>query len=168
MELLETILCVSFLAGVLVAGIWDLKERRIPNLLNLALFLLGLAHGWVAGRVFSSLEGAACGIAVLVLPALLLRLPVLKAVGGGDVKLVAALGSFYGLPKLFWVLLAGSILAFLGGMVNLLLKGKLKTYLLLRPFGVPDIPEAYVPFGSYLALGVFITEVSAVVRAVFC
>jgi hypothetical protein len=93
------------------------------------------------------------GLVISLLPALILRMPVLQGIGGGDIKFMMALGSFYG-PSLpfFYVLGIGSIAAVVGGLVQLIRARQLVTYILLRPFGVPDLEAATVPFGTYLAL----------------
>ncbi|PTQ50932.1 MAG: hypothetical protein HSCHL_2044 [Hydrogenibacillus schlegelii] len=148
-----------FLAGVFVAGLRDARERRIPNKLNLTLFVLGLLHGFLTGQIGSSLLGAAFSFFLSILPAFIMRMPVLQAVGGGDIKLMTAVGAFYGLTSgLFWAFGIGSVLSVVYGIVRMARSGYLKAYVLLRPFGVLDVPEARVPFGSFLALGIMMYE----------
>jgi prepilin peptidase CpaA len=75
------------------AAVWDLSSRRIPNPLVLAGAALGLLsgiyHQGLAGLT-TSLLGLLAGM-VLFLPGYLLRMT-----GGGDLKLMAALGSLLG------------------------------------------------------------------------
>jgi prepilin peptidase CpaA len=84
-----------------IAAIIDLRTGHIPNRLTLGAFALGvgghvipaLAHGGLAGAATAFAEtmiGAALGGAV---PFLLWRM---GALGGGDVKLFAALGALLG------------------------------------------------------------------------
>ena len=90
-------LSLGILVGlVLVASLLDLIWRRIPNWLTLGAALLGLAGGyWEAGisGLGLSLLGLLLGFALL-LPGYLLRMT-----GGGDLKLMAAVGSLLG-PRL--------------------------------------------------------------------
>jgi len=80
-------------AFVAFAAVWDLKYRRIPNWLTipaLALaFLLRFAlHG--AAGLWEAAGGFAAALAVTI------PLFLLGALGGGDVKLMAATGAFLG------------------------------------------------------------------------
>lgn len=148
-----------FLVGVFVAGIWDARKRRIPNKLNLTLLLLGLTHGFLTGEIVSSLLGAGFAFFLSILPALIMRIPILQAVGGGDIKMMTAVGSFYGLSlSLFWAFGIGSVLSVIFGIIQMARAGYLKSYVLIRPYAVLDVPETRVPFGTFLALGIFIYE----------
>ena len=92
----------------------DLRIRRVPNALTLGIAALGVAlatsgHGTVS--LWAALAGCAVGL-LAMLPAYLIG-----ATGGGDVKLVAAMGTMLG-PRgvLFAVLysaIAGGLLALL-------------------------------------------------------
>ena len=84
------------------AGITDLRWRKIPNWLTYpAIPIAILLHWMIAGKhaALLSLGGAALGLGVL-LPFVLLG-----GLGGGDWKLVGALGAFFEPRKLVPVLL---------------------------------------------------------------
>jgi len=86
----------------LLAGVTDLRWRRIPNWLTypaipIAVLLHGLESGWSGAKL--SLLGALLGLGLL-LPFVLLR-----SLGGGDWKLVGCLGAFFGPQRLVQVLL---------------------------------------------------------------
>lgn len=87
------ILVVLIVALVGVAALWDVRQRRVPNLLVFPAALLGIALQLVlsgsAGGL-ASLGGIAVGMALL-LPGYLFG-----TTGAGDVKLMAAIGSFLG------------------------------------------------------------------------
>ena len=97
---------------VWAAGV-DLWRRRIPNAVSVALFLGGLVVRALDGGLGASLSGL--GASVLVTGALL-RPWRAGGVGGGDVKLAAAVGVWVGLEKLVWFALATAVG---GGLVAL-------------------------------------------------
>jgi len=158
---MDAVITALFLLGVLAVGIWDWRTRRIPNKLNFSLIVLGVLFHALQSDLPNALLGMLMGLVISLHPALILRMSVLQGIGGGDIKFMMALGSFYG-PSLpfFYVLGIGSIAAVVGGLVQLIRARQLVTYILLRPFGVPDLEAATVPFGTYLALGVFLYEIT--------
>jgi len=89
-----------------VAAVFDLRFRRIPNWLTIS----GLAVGLAGGNWRHALLGIGLALAVY------LPLYSLRAVGAGDVKLMAAIGSIAG-PGNWLFIFAGS--AVLGGIFAL-------------------------------------------------
>ncbi len=81
---------------VFVAATTDLKTGRIPNWLTLPALLLGIVWQAVAdgmtGAALSLLGALCCG----VVPWLMHRMTKGQAIGGGDIKLFAALGAWLG------------------------------------------------------------------------
>jgi len=152
----------------LAAGFTDLRWRRIPNWLTypaapIAVVLHAIAGRWPEARL--SLEGLALGLGLL-LPFVLLR-----SLGGGDWKLVGALGAFFGWHRLIDVLVATLLINAL--MAIVLIIAKKRTWRTLRNIGrliaaffrlhLPakdltiDNPEAIkVPFGVAAAVGVLL------------
>jgi prepilin peptidase CpaA len=91
----------------LIAAVTDLHSRIIPNWLIIAGLAIGF--GWnasVAGwaGLFSSALGF--GLALLIYVPLFL----LRGMGGGDVKLMAALGSMAGPQNWFSIWIMGSLI----------------------------------------------------------
>ena len=84
----------------LVACAFDLRTRRIPNALTFGAALAGLIFHWVMSGT-DGVQVAAGGWVV----GLFLFLPffVLRGMGGGDVKLLAALGAWLGPQDAMWV-----------------------------------------------------------------
>jgi prepilin peptidase CpaA len=137
---------------MLAALVFDLRQRRIPN----SLVLLALGAGlfinfigpqiWLRGTGLLSLYPSALGIkgALLgVLTGLAFFLPfyLLRAMGAGDVKLMAGIGSFVGpataINVALFILVAGGVLA----VVRMLWVGK--TQLVL--FNVVSALSQWVP-----------------------
>ena len=103
--------CLSLVFTLVAAG-YDLKTREVPDWISLTL--LGVA---VAGKVlgFQAIGWLSMGAGLVIgfgLGGILFQL---KVMGGGDVKLIAALGAALGLPALLvtllWTTLAGAVLA---------------------------------------------------------
>lgn len=96
-----------FVGAVLViACITDLRTRRIPNVLTLPAMVAGLLFHLATGGVSAagwSLTGCALG-ALLFFPLFALR-----GMGGGDVKLLAAVGAWLGPSQVMMAALATSI-----------------------------------------------------------
>jgi len=95
------------LALTISAALLDWRSRRIPNWLTVPGFLSGVTlhvvlNGWQGLRF--ALTGGALAL-ILLLPLVMLR-----ALGAGDWKLMAAVGAFLGW-KLFLFVMFGSILA---------------------------------------------------------
>src|SRR5512141_6506 len=96
------------LAFVLTAAVSDLCWRRIPRWLTTATLVVGLAYQAWHGGFWAALLAAFLGFSIGLL---FFRM---GAIGGGDVKLMAALGAVLGLTV--WlramtlaVLIAGTI-----------------------------------------------------------
>ena len=118
-----------FLVTLTAAAVWDLKFRRIPNLLTVSGLLVALIMRGIQGAspLIDGVIGA--GVAALVS----LPLFVLGALGGGDGKLLIAIGGFMGPVRLAGALL---MIALVGGVM-----GVLDAY----RRGVPSIPFAKKP-----------------------
>jgi prepilin peptidase CpaA len=105
--------CLQAVLGLWAAAVvaWDLRRRRLPNVLTLGA--AGVAAGWLLAAGATP-GGASVGEAVAGgLLALALTLPawLAGAMGGGDVKLAFALGLLVGVHLLLPVLLLASVLA---------------------------------------------------------
>lgn len=102
---------LTLFAFVLACCVLDLRTRRIPN----AISGLALLSGAVLNTLYSGLAGLSwslCGAALMV--AVLLAPFALGGLGGGDVKMMAAVGAFLG-PRLAVLCLIAGLM--LGGVV---------------------------------------------------
>jgi prepilin peptidase CpaA len=104
----------GFAAAMLVSAALDIRARRLPNALNLAVALGFLPWAWASGLPWSDFAlHLAVGAAVLGLGFGLFAFGV---IGGGDAKLGAAVALWIGLSfdllRFFLVMaLAGGVLA---------------------------------------------------------
>jgi prepilin peptidase CpaA len=93
-----------------MAGVTDLKSSKIPNWLTFSAMVGGLlSHSLLnglSGLLFSA-KGLGLGLALFIL------LYAMGGMGAGDVKLLAAVGSFLGAEGVFS---AGMMAMFLGGL----------------------------------------------------
>ena len=98
----------------LAACAFDVRTRRIPNALTMVAAVAGLLYH-AASSGLSGVQMAAAGW----LLGLLLLLPyfALGGMGGGDVKLVAALGAWLGPWETFWLAMYAGIA---GGVLGLI------------------------------------------------
>jgi prepilin peptidase CpaA len=106
---------VMALAVALIGCVTDLRTRRIPNALTFSAAVAAVVfHGLDGGLggVWHALAGFAVGL-VLFLPLFALR-----GLGGGDVKLLAALGAWIGPGAALWLALWTAIA---GGPIALVL-----------------------------------------------
>jgi len=103
---------VQFLIPVLAAGLFliaaygDIRTRRIPNALALAVATLGLARLTVIGDPAAALTTLGAAAAVFAVGFLLFWRGL---IGGGDVKLMAAAVLLVGAPALSLFLVAMSL-----------------------------------------------------------
>ncbi len=150
----------------LVAGITDLRWRRIPNWLTVPTLVLGIGVNWLAAGwagTKESLLGAGLGLGLL-LPFVLLR-----SLGAGDWKLAGALGAFLGPSRLTTVLVGTILMAGLMAVIMIVWKkrvgrtlrnlahmaGALFTLRLPGPEVSLDNPESSkIPFGVAMAVAV--------------
>jgi prepilin peptidase CpaA len=97
----------------------DVRSRRIPNAVTGPAIVLGVALNLLHGGV----QGLGCALAGLLIMIVILLGPfALGGIGGGDVKMMAALGSLIG-PRLASLGLAFGMI--LGGAIMVLHLGRL-------------------------------------------
>jgi prepilin peptidase CpaA len=114
-----TTLSIYFIVAVVLytgtAAVTDIRYRRIPNYLTVTTALLGFAYHGLAPQgagLLTALAGFTVGFGVLLLPWLF------GGGGMGDIKLLAALGTWLG-PTDMLIAFAASIL--LAGVLALIL-----------------------------------------------
>lgn len=152
-----------FLALALILSVFfDVRERRIPNWVTIPAVAVGL----LMGATSQGLTGLAMALAGAAAGAALLALPFAGGwVGGGDLKLLAAVGALMGAPFALWTFVfasaAGGIMALAVMTVNGGLGGPL-TYVLTawtRTASVkPVVLTRTLSFGPALAVGALLAR----------
>lgn len=153
---------------VTVAALTDVQQGKIPNWLTYPSWVFGLTFAGLAAG-WAGLASAGAGWAIGFLPFFLLYL--MGGMGGGDVKLMAAVGALKGFPFIVNAMVT-SILV--GGLIALLIviwEGRLGVA--LRYVGAtvgrvvypglarPEIEARQkVPFGVAICLGGFLTLIA--------
>jgi prepilin peptidase CpaA len=163
---------------LLAAAVYDVRYRRIPNWISVGGSLIGVAlnsflYPGVSGLIFA-LKGLALGFGVYFV------LYVLHAMGAGDVKLMAAVGSLVGWQDWFGIFL---ITAMLGGVMAMMLmvaRRRLRTtfwnlgfilgemghgraaYMTREELDVKSPKSVGLPHGAVIAVGtIFFLAISA-------
>jgi len=136
---------VLLVALVVLAAVYDIRFRRIPNWLCGAGIVLGLV---LNGFLFEwpGLKQAALGLGMATL--IYLPLHILRAMGAGDVKLMMAVGALMGWKS--WLVIF-VITGILGGVVAVLLllgKGLLGEKLANVVYIVKELVQLRAPYQS--------------------
>lgn len=109
--------------AALVASVWDVKTRRIPNWLTASSVLIGLAvHGFLGGAhdMFLALAAAIVGGGIFAI------FFVAGGMGGGDVKLMAAVAAIVSFHSLFQVMVLTAIMGGVFALCLAIAHGRLK------------------------------------------
>jgi len=107
---------------VLAAAFSDVRSRTIPNWLTLGGILAGFAVNFYASGV-PGLKTAGLGF----LASLLFLIPFLLGfLGGGDVKLMAAVGAFAGAGNLLVIFVLDAILGGVVALIGVVARGRVR------------------------------------------
>lgn len=153
-ELLKVGMYICLVPMLLSAFVVDYKIQIIPNRLNLTMFEIGLIFVFIYGMTNLSISidmllGMLIGGGIFLFITLVGGLIAGKeAMGLGDVKLMGALGLYFGFASTIGI----SVMSFLiGAIVSILLmiikKNKMDSYIPFGPFIVVSaIISIFVPF----------------------
>jgi len=156
-----TLNAMAALALVIPAAVIDIRQSTIPNGLTYPAILAGLLFGCI-GLGQTDCMSAFLGFLLGFVPALFMFS--LNGIGGGDVKLLGAVGALFGysdaLPVFVYTIVAGTALA----IMILIWRGEL--FQSLKAFGVMlfsfvakgpkyiPVTHIHVPFAVAIAGGV--------------
>jgi len=108
---------------VLVAAATDLRSRRIPNWLTLAGVLAGIVLNSFLNVDRFNWRTALLGLGLAF--AVYFPLYLLRGMGAGDVKLMAAVGALMGPANWFAIFILSNVLGGIAAVLILLSKGRL-------------------------------------------
>lgn len=126
----------------------DYKKQVIPNRLTLSIFELGLIYAFINGisnlnSVIDSILGMIVGVAIFLVVTLIGGIFSGKeTMGFGDVKLIGALGLFFGFREVIAISILSFILAAIISVILLIIRKK-KT-------------NENIPFGPFIVMATFI------------
>ena len=143
------IVTVGFGALLFAASCWDVLRLRIPNVIPLALALLFALRLVIGPGVEAPLDHLlAMGLALLAL----LPLFALNMLGGGDVKLLAAVALWLGMDRLAALLILVGIVGGLFALLWLAMRWLIRTG--LRGRTLPPSLQAHAPLPFALPISV--------------
>jgi prepilin peptidase CpaA len=112
------------LTVLIAAAIYDVRYRRIPNWVSVGGVVLGILIntliGEPGGGILFSLAGLGVSFGIYMV------LYILRAMGAGDVKLMAAVGALVGWKAWFGVFFTTAIVGGLMALMLVLVRGRLK------------------------------------------
>lgn len=137
---------------LLALSLIDIEHLLLPDRLTQPLLWSGLllkSTHWIPGSLTEAIWGAAAGYATLwLLSCLYHRATGIVALGGGDVKLVAALGAWLGYWLLPWVLLIACSAALSVLLISRILWQR-----------TSDLPIAFGPWIALAGISLFIHSI---------
>ena len=142
------LLSATLLVMLVICAWTDWKQDRVPNAVTIPGILAGLA-GWCWWQGVDGFVYSACSAAVMLI--VLLLAYATGGMGGGDVKLMAALALFLGPGRSAVCLLVACVAALVGAAgAALCRRGAAGEP---TPGGVAPAPAGTFPFAPALAIG---------------
>jgi prepilin peptidase CpaA len=140
-NILAQIFTILLIVLLLIAGWTDIRSRTIPNEVNLAIALLAIGWWFICGLSLWPAIGIRIAVALVVF-AIFALMFALRMMGGGDVKMIAALALWLPFTSLMTML---TVMALSGGIITL--------FLLARHRWRPNENKPQVPYGIAIAIG---------------
>lgn len=126
-------------SALIIVTVIDLKYKTIPDKLVFMISVLGLMFLFTEDVTLkSAISGMILGGGIMLLLAL-----VPNSLGGGDIKLMFALGAFLGAGRILYALFGSFIIAAITSIFLILLK-------------VVDKKD-YIPFGPFISVATLLT-----------
>ena len=134
---------------LLSAFVIDFKQQIIPNRLNLTIFEFGLIIAFLYGMsnvaitidmLFGMIAGGGIFLIITLIGGLIFGK---EALGFGDVKLMGALGLYFGLSNIIAISIMSFLIGGILGIILIITKIKKK--------------DEYIPFGPFIVIATFIS-----------
>ncbi len=143
---LDFILLAMVFSTLIVISLIDIRYQIIPDILNITILITGLVYKILEPKInnlFLDLVQSLLGLILSSLIFLLIIFISKGGMGGGDLKLMAALGFILGIRKAILTIFLSFVI---GGIISLIL-------LFLR---IKDIKDP-IPFGPFISTAFMIT-----------
>ncbi|MDQ3077596.1 MAG: prepilin peptidase [Pseudomonadota bacterium] len=145
-ETLTDILCVMLASMLIWAAVVDVRTYTISNRLNLAIALMAPLFWWATGTELWPDAAIRTGVAVGVFLLFALAFH-LGAMGGGDVKLAAALALWFAPGDTVYLIV---LMSLAGGLLTLVV---MAVHRVKKSEGRPEIPYGVaIAFGGLFLL----------------
>lgn len=132
-----------FSAVMTAVTVIDLRSYRIPDVLTLPLIVIGLAFGFLEHRFLDSVFGMVVGYGVYFGISWLAKLYYKEdAMGAGDFKLAAAIGSMWGVTVVALTIYASFLLGGILGLFLLIIGFKKRREVI--PFGPVIVVSSFL------------------------
>ncbi|MDH5756992.1 MAG: A24 family peptidase [Nitrospinota bacterium] len=131
-------LCLAW--GLVAATMIDINHQIIPDEISIGALLIGMALApFLPIGFWNAFMGALMGGGIFFILAIIYP----GGMGGGDIKLMAAIGAILGWKMAFLTILLGSSLGAVAGLAMMVFTGKSR--------------KTRIPFGPFLATGAIIS-----------
>lgn len=156
-ENISLIKYIVLLPMLLCVVIIDYKIQIIPNRLNLLMFNIGLIFTFLLGltnltiakdMLLGMVTGAGIFLTITLVGGAIAGK---EAMGLGDVKLMGALGLYFGFANIIIITVLSLLVGAIGGVIYLLIKKIRKSN------KNNQLEEGYIPFGPFIVCGSIIS-----------
>jgi prepilin peptidase CpaA len=138
------VIAAALIALVAIAAVYDVLFRRIPNWLTAAGVILGLTLNPAVRGVWPGLRFSLAGLVSAF--AIYFALYSLRAMGAGDVKLMAAVGALAGWRNWIAIFLISAILGAAAALVLVAWRGRVRKTLWNVAFILSEMKSGRAPY----------------------
>ena len=131
---------LMLLSTLIVVSLIDFEHTVIPDGIIIFLLVTGILYN-IAMFSLPFTVSNIIGFFAASVPLLIMAVATNGGMGGGDIKLMAVCGLFTGWQNIIFAMFTGAVLAGIGVLIRLIIKGK---------------KEKTIPFGPFLSMGVMI------------
>lgn len=137
----EGVIIMGFASALIVIGVIDFEKRIVPDSISLP----GMISGLILASIFSHISFLNSVIGLIVGGGLFLLIATLVkgGMGGGDIKLMAFIGSFLGWKGALLTIFISSLMGSIIGIVLIIISDAGR--------------KTAIPYGPFLALGALIS-----------
>ena len=143
---IEFVIYFTLIASLIVITFIDIDHFIIPDIISLPGIIFGFISSFFLYDInwTESLSGILVGGGILfIIGEIYFRIKKIEGMGGGDVKLLAMLGAFFGIKGIIFIIFISSAMGTLAGIFSFI-------------FSEQKIFSLKIPFGPFLSLAAII------------